>query len=497
MELHHKKRAAIVDLGSNSVRMVVFEGVTRNPVISFNEKHTLRLGKGLDKTGLLNEEGVKKAKNVLARFAIIAHAMRADPFHIVATAAVRDATNGAAFIKEAQSLLPNAQFRILNGEEEADYAANGVLCALPEANGLVADIGGGSLELIHIAQQRYHKATSTHLGVIRLRERSEDSVKKAYSLAQDCLKQVDWLAKMKGKALYLVGGGFRTLARLDIARRNYPLNIVHLLRYSAQEANDLALWIFQSSSEKLEKLGNVSRKRVTDAPYAAAVLLSLIKEMAPSEIIFSANGLREGWYMQHVAESLWKQEPMVALLEELAGRFSRNVMAPELLYNWTTPLFKGPEGLGETGYLARLRYFSCLVSDIGAFAHPQYRAEQSYRLILYNQGVSFDHQTRAFLALVIGIRYGISRKDPLLDISRDILDENLFTHALTLGTLLRLAYSLCAGTDFLLGACHLSLQKNVLSLDLKAGSIRSVGSAVEQRLKRLATELNKPFAIVT
>ncbi|MDF7674515.1 Ppx/GppA family phosphatase [Acetobacteraceae bacterium ESL0709] len=496
MELADRQRAAIVDLGSNSVRMVVFEGTRRNPVVSFNEKHTLRLGKGLDKTGKLNEEGVTKAMDVLARFATVASAMGADPFHILATAAVRDASNGKEFIKAAQKLLPQATFRILNGEEEADYAATGVLCALPEADGIVADIGGGSLELIHIAGRQRHEATTTPLGVIRLRERADGNLQEAARIVSAQLQSVSWLSARQGKTLYLVGGAFRALARLYIARQDYPLNIVNLLRLSVQQGRELSCWLIETSETELKAVGNVGAKRLPDVPYAATVLLELIDYLSPSRIIFSTEGLREGWYMRHVAASLWDFDPRLILLEEMAARFSRQVMSPNLLYDWTSFLFRGEEGVGETGLQATWRYYACLISDIGAYAHPEYRVDEASRLVLYNQGVGFDHETRAFLALVLGVRYGMDRDDPLLDIAGIILTEESFRRAILLGALIRLAYTLCAGTDILLKSCQLSVREGVLTLDLGAGLLRSAGSAVETRLKRLAKELGMPFIIL-
>lgn len=496
MERVDQKRAAVIDLGSNSVRMVVFEGIRRNPLISFNEKHTLRLGQGLDKTGRLNEEGVRRAKDVLVRYATIAAAMGAEPFHILATAAVRDASNGGEFIDSIKKYLPHAKVRILNGEEEADYAASGVLCALPEANGIVADIGGGSLELIHIADKRHHEVMTTPFGVIRLREKADGHVKEAARIVSEHLQTIKWLPSVQGKALYLVGGAFRALARLYMAWRDYPLHVVHLLRFSLQEGRELAQWVAGASEKELEKLNNIPAKRLPDVPYAAVVLLELLNHLSPSEVIFSTEGLREGWYMRHVASSLWDFDPCLILLEDMAMRSGRQVMSPNLLYEWTSRLFRGEEGLGETPLLASWRYYACLISDIGAFSHPEYRAEESYRLILYNQGVSFSHDTRAFLALVLGVRYGISRRDPLIEISKEILSPEKFERAILLGSLIRLAYTLCAGTDILLKSCQLSFKEGVLTLDLGAGVLRSAGSAVEIRLKKLAKELNRPFAIL-
>src|SRR4051794_17507727 len=143
-------RCAVVDLGSNSVRLVVYEGQCRNPVAIFNEKAVLRLGRGLQATGRLNEEGISQAFTVLHRYHAVARAMGTSPFEILATAAVRDASNGADFVAGLQARLPGVPIRVLSGLQEAEYSAEGVLCGIPTADGVLADIGGGSLELVRI-----------------------------------------------------------------------------------------------------------------------------------------------------------------------------------------------------------------------------------------------------------------------------------------------------------------------------------------------------------
>ena len=140
----------MVDLGSNSVRLVVYEGHRRNPVAIFNEKAVLRLGRGLQATGRLNEEGMGQALTVLHRYHAVARAMGAEPFEVLATAAVRDARNGADFVAGLRSRLPDVPIRILSGRQEASSRPMGVLCGIPTADGILADIGGGSLELVRL-----------------------------------------------------------------------------------------------------------------------------------------------------------------------------------------------------------------------------------------------------------------------------------------------------------------------------------------------------------
>ena len=269
------RRSAVVDLGSNSVRLVVFEGHSRNPVTIFNEKAVLRLGRGLEATGRLNEDGVAQAMSVMARFNAVVRGMQADPFEVLATAAVRDASNGAEFIEVLRAAMPDASIRILSGLEEADYSATGVLCGLPQAEGLMADIGGGSLELVRLADGRMHEARTLRLGVIRLSDRAGGDVQRARALVENDLDGVEWLAAAGGRTLYLVGGAFRALARLQIARTFYPLNIVHQYELTPEDAREMTGWVIGATRRTLERLPGAPRKRLDDMPFAATVLRRL------------------------------------------------------------------------------------------------------------------------------------------------------------------------------------------------------------------------------
>src|SRR3954468_14142566 len=127
-------RCGVVDLGSNSVRLVVYEGHTRNPMPIFNEKAVLRLGRGMQDTGRLNDEGMRQALTVMHRYYAVARAMGAHPFEVLATAAVRDAANGTAFVDALRARLPGVTIHILSGLEEAAYSTEGTLCGIPAAD---------------------------------------------------------------------------------------------------------------------------------------------------------------------------------------------------------------------------------------------------------------------------------------------------------------------------------------------------------------------------
>lgn len=486
MQAETPVRSAVVDLGSNSVRMVVFDGLSRNPVPIFNEKGVLRLGRGLTTTGRLNEDGMALAVDVLRRFHAIARGMNASPFEMLATAAVRDATNGPEFVQTLRELMPDVPIRILSGVEEADHSAKGVLSGIPEASGLVADIGGGSLELIHIDPDGRHDATTLPLGVIRLSDRAGGSLSEAKAIADADLQALPWLSEMRGKTLYLVGGAFRALARLQIAKTQYPLNIVHYYTLSPQDAREMTSWLIQSNRKSLEKLPNAPRKRLDDVPYAATVLRRLLRRVEPDKIVFCVDGLREGWYATNVAPQLLAQDPVEAVSRDMCARLGRSTTLPDALCDWIAPVF--PD---ETPALKRLRRAACYLSDVGSHDHPEYRAEQTYARILWMQGSGLDHPARAALALALAVRYDTEPDTTeWLRPSRILLDDALFSWALRLGLALRVAYALCGGTETLLEGTALSIRDGDLMLILTSRRAAVRSDSVRRRLGRLAHLMN-------
>ena len=473
-------RCAVVDLGSNSVRLVVFEGLGRNPTPIFNEKAVLRLGRGLNASGKLNEDGLAQALTVMDRYGAIARAMGAAPFEVLCTAAVRDASNGPDFVAALRARLPGVPIRTLPGEQEADYAAAGLLCGIPQADGVLADIGGGSMEVVRLVAGRRGAARTLRLGVIRLSERAGQDVIRARGIAEADLAEVAFLAEGAGRDLYLVGGAWRALARIHLAQTGYPLNMVHHYTIERDEARDLAGVIAAASKRALERMPGIPRRRVEDLPFAAVVLRRLLRATAARRVIFSANGLREGWYMDQVPAETRALDPLIAAGRELAERFGRDPTLPPALLAWTAPLFPG-----ETDEVLRLREAACWMSDIGSHDHPEYRAEQSFLRVLRQPGIGLDHHARAFLAMTLAVRYEAETDAGFMTPARMLLGFEATRRATVLGMALRLAYTLSAGTPDLLAGTRITTGDG-LALHMAAGVGVFAGDSVTRRLERLA-----------
>jgi exopolyphosphatase/guanosine-5'-triphosphate,3'-diphosphate pyrophosphatase len=476
-------RFGVVDLGSNSIRLVVYEGLERNPHAIFNEKAVLGLGRGLHQTGLLNEEAAAQAMTVLSRYHAIARGMGAEPLEVLATAAVRDAANGSDFMAGVARCLPGADIRVLTGEEEARISAEGLLLGVPGADGVLGDLGGGSLELVRLVQGRIEERVSLPIGTIRLADRAGGDISQARGIVEAELKTVPWLGAAPLKDLFLVGGTFRALARIHIAQTGYPLHIVHHYAIRREEARDLAGVIMNAPRRSLERMPSAPSKRLSDMPFAAVVMRRVLRASGAARVVFSANGLREGWYASRLDAATRAEDPLLSAAREVGTRLGRDPALPPALIRWTAPLVE--EGVTDE----TLRHAACWMSDSGSRDHPEYRAEQSFFRILRLHGVGLDHHSRAFLALVTALRYEADPTSPWLAPARGLLSAATVRRAEMAGAALRLAYTLCGGVPALLGETELERQGRRLLLRLRRGGGVFAGESVLRRLEALALTL--------
>ncbi len=477
-------RRAVVDLGSNSVRLVIFEGEARNPVQIFNEKAVLRLAKGMTRTGHLDSGAMEQTETVLRRYAAIVRAMGAHPYEVLATSAVRDAENGPEFVARLIERMPDIKINVLSGHQEAHLSAEGVLCGIPGADGVLADLGGGSMELVRLDAGRVGQATTIPIGVIRLADRSGGDLLKARAIVTAALEETPFIGEAAGRDLYLSGGAFRALARIHIMQTGYPLNMVHHYTIGREEARDLAGVIGEAGRKLIERMPGVPRRRIEDLPYAALILRRLLRSSGVNRVVFSANGLREGWFSRMLPPETRAEDPLLAAGRDLTRGILRDPGLPPALLAWTNPLFPT-----ETGAQRRLREAACWLSDIGSHEHPEYRAEQAFLRVLRQPGIGLDHHARAFLALTLALRYEAPPDAAFLAPTRSLLDLHAARRAETLGVALRLAYTLSAGTPQLLAGTQLTIAPGRLILGLAEGNGVFAGESVLRRLDRLAQML--------
>jgi exopolyphosphatase / guanosine-5'-triphosphate,3'-diphosphate pyrophosphatase len=470
----------IIDIGSNSVRFVAYGGAARVPSVLFNEKVMAALGRGLAKDGKLDEAAMDRTLEALGRFRRIAGEMGLKKLHAVATAAVRDASNGPQFLKKIAAL--GLKTRLLPGEEEAQLSGLGVVSAIPRANGVAADLGGGSLELIGVARGGAGEGISLPLGVLRIG--LEPDVGELAGTIRAGLKDSRLKGAARGHSLYLVGGSFRALALLDMKTLGHPLPIIHHHRLAEDRLADLRGVLGALDVAELKTLTNISSSRIPTLPAAVAVLEALIGVLAPKRVIVSAFGLREGILYRDLDESTRDEDPLLAAALEVGERLGRFGDHGAELDQWMDPLF--PD---ESAEMQRLRLATCLLGDIAWNAHPDYRAERAVDMAIHGNWVGIDSHGRAVLGRALCSAFGGDGgfNSKLAALLRPGEEERVTAW----GKAIRLAQRLSGGTETLLRKTKISLAPGqvILSMPSKYRDLNS--DAVERRLTQLAKVLGR------
>lgn len=478
---------AVVDIGSNSVRLVVYDGLRRSPAPIFNEKILCGLGKGVAITGNLNEAAMVRALQALRRFKALTKQIGVKTIYAVATAAAREAKNGPNFIDKAETAL-GAGIHVLTGKEEARFAALGVIAGTPEANGIAGDLGGGSLELIDIKDGKLNDGITLPIGPLRLIDMSGNNMRRARDIVDDYLSKAAVLELLRDRTFYAVGGTWRNLARIHMAQVNYPLHVLHHYALSLQQASSIAEVVSGLTSSSLKDVKDMSKSRADTMPFGAMVLERLLVHGSPKDVVCSVYGVREGLLYSKLPRKKMQADALLSSCWDFARRYARSPLHELELCDWTDQIF-GKTGLPESDEQQRLRYAACLLADIGWRAHPDYRADRSLGMISQAAFVGIDHPGRVFLALTVFYRYeGEENKD---DLTR-LLDEGHIERAHLLSSVFRLAYILSAAMPGMLPKLNLRLEgakELVLSVPSKFKDL--LGERVEKRLSGLAFEMGR------
>ncbi len=484
---------AVVDIGSNSVRLIVYENSGRAPTPIFNEKILCGLGRSLASTGRLAPEAVERALRALRRFRALMDQLGVCHIEAIATAAAREAANGPEFITQAERML-DREITVLSGNSEAELAALGVVSGIHAADGFAGDLGGGSLELIDVRGGRPGDAATLPLGGLRLIDAAGGSLKKARDIVDAELAKVEWLEKGRGRDFYAIGGTWRALARLHMTQTNYPLSVMHNYRIGADDALRFASLLDHQSQSSLAGIRDISSARRETLPYGALVLERLIKQMKPRSIVVSVYGIREGLLYSLLSEEEKGRDPLIAACNDIARRRSRSVDSAYELCFWTDALFRAP-GPTETPEQRRLRHAACLLSDIGWRAHPDYRGIQSLNLVAHGTFAGVDHPGRAFLALTVYYRNEGVVKDELSQRLVELVDKDTLKRARILGAAFRAAHMVAAAMPGVLTNTPIAYEGNRLVWTLPDPYSSLEGERVERRFKALAGLLDREAEI--
>lgn len=479
---------AIIDIGSNSIRLVVFDVSRRIPTPVFHDKVTCVLASGLYQSGKLKEQNMKKALDNLTRFSALVEAMQVDRVILLATAAVREASNGKSFAKQIESIFKHP-VSIISGEEEARLSAFGVMSCIHDADGIVGDLGGGSLELAEICHHRLFNTITLPLGHKRLPDMAKGSIKDAQDVVDNYLKSIPWLKELRGREFYAVGGQWRRLALQHMKKIHYPVNVVH--HYSVTP--DELLGFFEGKPYKTPKnLANKSGKNQSNSILSAALVMQGILKIAkPSLVVFSGTSLREGCLYDLIHGGNNHFDPLIADCMDIAEQTGRFNGFERDLMQWLRPVIGY-----DLDYSQRLCQAAGLLWHFCASEHTDFRANIAFDRILYLPIVGADHPSRVFLALTLFARYAGHLKDPMLKPFLEYLIPEDTQRAKTLGLALRLAHTISAGVPSVLKQTHLLIEEKKLTLVANHDIKLITGDTVIKHLKDLAESLSIPAIVL-
>ncbi|MEL7466538.1 MAG: Ppx/GppA family phosphatase [Pseudomonadota bacterium] len=469
----------VVDIGSNSVRLVIFEDGVRSPDYFFNEKTICQLGADLGATGRLSEDGKTRALAALTRYAALAENMGVAETIAIGTAALREAEDGPEF-REEITARTGLKVRVVSGREEATLAAEGVLLGWPSFEGVVADLGGSSLELAKVKGGKVDHAISSPSGHLRLTDIASPEARRAMM----ALSAAAGPFAQDGGRLILVGGAWRALAKAHMAREGYPFLVLQGYELSCEAARDLCEWAVAASPSDLKKMAEVSSSRLTSVAAGAHALLRLLEDIRPAEVAISAFGVREGVAHERMSKATREDEPLISAARRAETRNARCPGFGDELFDWMAPLIADFDE--ET---RRLTHATCLMHDVNWRAHPDYRAAACFGAVTRANLGGVGHKGRLFMGAALVHRYKGSSQDREATEAIARLPDHLRAKAEIVGRAARLGAMLSGSIIGTLDHCGLTVEDGALILTYDNGAGVFAGERVERRLNALADRL--------
>ena len=466
----------IIDIGSNSVRLVVYAGPARVRTPIFNEKVLAGLGAGLARSGTLPQDARECALAALRRFRLLVDHMKVRRTRVVATAAIRDASDGAQFVDEIDRIGFDCE--VLSAEEEAQLAGEGVLSGIPDANGTVGDLGGGSLELVRVGDDTDARPISVPLGVLRV-DPSPKGEREARKILRSAIKKASLREVSKGRPFYMVGGSWRALARIDMLATEFPLPITHQYRMKPGRARELRKLV-RALEPRLQAAA--APPRLATSPCAAMILDLLVEELEPSQLVVSTYGIREGLLYADLKKRERKLDPLLEEARDAGGGEHRFGQHGDLLNEWIAPLFD------DDASMERLRHAACLLADVAWQSNPGFRADRGLEMALHGNWVAINPSGRVMMAQALMANFGRDRlPDPRLS---QLCKDSQLQSAHCWGLAMRLGQRLSGGVGSVLKRTRLDLVDGTVRLIVAPGEEALIGDSVERRLARLADSLS-------
>jgi len=482
----------IIDIGSNSVRLVVYSGVKRVPDVIFNEKLLAGLGAKLGQTGKMDRSSMEATLSTLKRFKALCEQMQVKTVQVVATAAMRDAKNGPKFVARIKDEC-GFDVSVIEGVEEARLSGLGVLSGEPTARGVAGDLGGGSLELARIKDGAVFDTVSLPIGPLRLVSQFGRDRSKIKKHLRETFDAIPWLAECEGENLYLVGGAWRNIVKLMMREKSNPLPILHGYYSSRSEISAYCHRLGKLEVADIPFKGSLSSKRREVLPTAAIIMEELLSAIRAKRAVTSSYGLREGLLFDRLDEETRKIDPYLYTCQTLAAERCRFAEHAGVLFDWTRPLFQRKSS--DPASRDRLQFAICLLADIAWRGHPDFRAEKAVEAALHGSFVGISHRERAYVGVALNQAYGAPIDAPHLAPVLPLLKIDKIMEARMMGAALRLAQRLSGGAVIALEVSKLRLSKSSLCLEVPASYQEIANDVVLRRVRQVAQLIGRKAKI--
>ena len=433
------ERIAIIDIGSDTVRFQIFENFKDNQVAIFNKKITCGLGKDLIKNNKLNKDSIKKAMNALYYIKELIDSSNIKNYEIFATEAVRVAKNRDAFIADAENILKK-KIHVLTGDEEAKFSAMGCIVGLKKSNGLVADLGGGSLELAEVKKKEIMNTLSLPLGVHRAKSKNNKIIDKFKS----SLQNTEWLNENKFKRVILTGGTWRALVKLYFDKYNYPLKVIHHFK---PDFDNFVLMLEEVSNFKKKDLlqySLITKDKTPFIRYAAKVALEIINKVSAKQVVISYTAIREG-YISDKIKLNYKNDPLEyqsLKVAAIANELNSRAVNFKNIKLFTNNFFKKRSYLNK-----RIRESAANYITTGDSIARDERGLFVFKQIIKSEILKFSHSDRVMLATIIFVFHNGINYNEIKDY-RKIINKNKLLSSIELGLFLRIVYEIGQLSNF-------------------------------------------------
>lgn len=471
------QRIAIIDIGSNSARLVIshlYKNGAFNMV--YNQKETLRLAQKVDSDNMLTEEAFASTIETMRTFAYMCKIYEADKTIAVATAAIRNASNGGELIRQVAEKT-GIHLHIISGETEAYFSYLGVINTINVKDGIVFDLGGGSIEIILFKDRKLVESISLPMGAVNTTEMFNTRNELPANVLSDMsffihsrLARLAWV-KQPDLPLIGVGGTARTVAKIIQRSKKYPTTKIHNYSFSAQTYRNYFTSLVATDFEQRKRISGLGAERNDIILAGSTIINCLIEEMGTKTMIVSGCGLRDGLFYDYYAKSFGLPviaDDILALSREnMLKLYERDAVHARHVTTLALAMFDGWKDLHKLrkGFRPLLET-AALLHDIGISINFYSHARHSAYMIQNAKLFGLTHKEQLITSAVAGWHNGVSKNYFRDNLYQEMLTESNWRQINKLALLLALAESMDYSETRQIRAIETCLKKRTAVLRL-------------------------------